>query len=134
MRRYTKKTGARRQPRERRAYIRPYMRLEERVVSVDEVSVAKLNKAMRRGSVKPLLEGLGDLSLILRTHYKDETLMVFHLVVDRELQEIKHYGVGGLKGWNPSAPGMIEFRIGRKVYEFDVLKGLWRVKRFKRWK
>ncbi len=108
------------------------MGLEERITSVDEVSVAKLNKAMKKGSVKPLLGGLGDLSLILRTHYKDDTLMVLHLVVDREMGKVKHYGVGGFKGWNPSAPGMIEFRIGGELYEFDMLRGLWRVKRFKR--
>ncbi|WP_131159366.1 hypothetical protein [Aeropyrum pernix] len=102
-----------------------------RVSSVDEVSVAKLRKALARSSVKPLIGGLGDLSLVLRTHYKGETLMVLHLVIGRRAN-IKHYGILGLKGWNPSEPELTEFRIGRKHFEFNLLNGSWRRKRFKR--
>lgn len=96
---------------------------------MDEVSVAKLRKAMARRTVRPLLGGLGDLSLVLRTHRRGETLMVLHLVIDRKLHRVKHYGILGLKGWNPTEPSLIEFRAGKRVFEFDLLKGTWRRKR-----
>ncbi len=102
------------------------------VTSVDEVSVSKLRRAVERRSVKLLLGGLGDLSLVLRTHYRGDTLMVLHLVIDRNQRVIKHYGILGFKGWSLDDPGLIEFKFRGRRYEFDVLKDLWRVKRFKR--
>lgn len=113
-----------------RRYLRGLSGVEGILVSsVDEVSVAKLRKAMSRRTVKPLLGGLGDLSLILRTHRGRETVMVLHLVIGRRLHTVKHYGILGLRGWNPADPSLIKFSIRGRAMEFDLLRGVWRRKR-----
>ena len=114
-RRYRRRTGASRLARGRRAYIRPYMRLEERVTSVDVVEFPKLERALRKGSIGMLLGGMGDLKLIHVGKVFEErygrrvkrTTTVLDIVFDRDTLEVRHLGLKGVRGWNPDNPEMV---------------------------
>ena len=86
--------------------------------------IEKLEKALRRRSVKPLLGRLGDISLIIKHRAGGRTVAVTHLVISRDAR-VRHYGLLGLRGWRP---GMVAFKYRSVHLEFDLLRGRWRRK------
>ena len=109
-RRYVRRTGARKPSMKRRIYIRPWMRLEERITSVDYNMVRYLDDGVR--VVKKLVGYRGDLSMIIKSIDKGVTVSVHHIVVDRS-GLVKHIGLKGVLGWDPGRPGLLEFRDKR---------------------
>ncbi|MCE4613570.1 MAG: hypothetical protein F7C07_07050 [Desulfurococcales archaeon] len=142
MSRYRRRTGARRH-KARRAYIRPYMRLEERITSVNAVEFPNLDKALKRmarlrskyrGGSRGALEGLsreymkfmrgtfGDLKLIAKPKVGGRTVGVHHIIIDRQ-GRIVHYGIKGLRNWSGVEGSDINFytRDGY-VAEYDIIR------------
>ncbi|MEB3780250.1 MAG: hypothetical protein GSR85_08490 [Desulfurococcales archaeon] len=141
-RRYRRSTGASRLARGGRAYLRPYMRLEEGITSVDAVEFPNLDKALKRmarlrgkykgsrGALERLsreymkfMQGtFGDLKLIAKPKVGGRTVGVHHIIVDRQ-GRIVHYGIKGLRDWSGAEGSDINFytRDGY-VAEYDIVR------------
>ena len=106
-----------------RRYARPWANIV--VGSVDEVFFPKLERALRKGIIRMLLGVRGDLKLIhVGKAYErrygrlvKRTTAVLDIVFDRETLEIRHLGLKGVRGWNPSNPEAVEL-----PREYDLLR------------
>lgn len=119
MRRYVGKRAEAR-PGKARRYIRPYMRLEERVTSVDVVLLPRRQEKMIGKNIRAFLGRHGNVSLILRPSILKPgpaTVSVLHIVVDPS-GRLKHYGLKGLRGWSLNDLDKIELPV-----EFDLILG-----------
>ena len=119
MKRYKRRTGARRPPRGR-IYLRPYMGLEERITSVDAVRLSRRQEKMLGRDIRAFLGRHGDVSLILRPSVLDPdpvTVSVLHIAIDSS-GGVRHYGLKGLRGWDLKNLDKVELPA-----EFDLLLG-----------